>query len=70
VKAGARNGVGAVAGLAAVPALGILRVQALIVAGLLVTVLVGALCWVVSDGGRAERLALIIRVWHGGRRRS
>jgi hypothetical protein len=54
-----------VAGLAAVPTLGIVSVQALIAAGLLVAVLVGALCWVVSDGGRAARLALIIRVWRG-----
>jgi hypothetical protein len=68
MKAGARNGVGVVTGMAAVRTSGILPVRGLVLIGVLAVLLVRSMCRVVSAGGRAERLVAIFRVWPDGRR--
>jgi hypothetical protein len=55
-----------VGGLAGLEELGALGAPALIGAILVVVIVVGALCWVLTDTERAERLALLIEVTRSG----
>lgn len=51
--------------IAAMKAAAALGGAAMVGLALLAGAVVGALCWVVADGERAERLALLIHAYHG-----
>jgi hypothetical protein len=55
--------------LAAVPAaLAGLSVRGLAGAAVIVVIVTAALCWIITDAGRSERLAMLICAWRGGTR--
>lgn len=40
----------------------------LAVLAVVVLMVVGAVCWVITDAGRSQRLAMLIRAWRGSAR--
>jgi cell division protein FtsW (lipid II flippase) len=55
-------------GTAGTVALAGLSWHILAVLAVAVLIVVGAVCWVITDAGRSQRLAMLIRAWRGSAR--